>query len=563
MKKIGDFIRNNYKRFYFALGINVFFYILFNLLFYARYNAVDDPFMEMFVCGAYGDFDIHMIYTNVVIGVFLSTLYRITTSVPWYGIFQILLAMFSLSAILFVFFNRKNKYIKFLALAADFATAYEAFTKVQFTKTAAYLAVAGYLLIAYSFETKKRNKVQIFGIIFIALSFMTRIGMFLGTSSICVACFIPFILSCFKNRKNMEDRNNFLSLVKVAAISLLLVGSLYFIDSLAYRSPGWTYYKNFNEYTTQFEDINLPSYDLYEKEYNELGINREDFALYAHVDHNDPDVFNMEVMEKVKQPQPHKHMDSNEFVMFLLRGRNSLFKHKPTSMFTFLIVSILLLFVFFSKPSLSGWLSAFYIGVLAFINLFYSYMMHEWLDRVTISVLAAVIFTLLFVTELKENRITKGLTVFITCAVLIISFYAWNGYFKGNMQSWINDYNVNHEVLDEIYEDKDHLYMSRTLLPLWKIYYTPYSGIRKGAMDNYSMLGDWIANTPLYVKVINNYGINNPYKDLINNEKAYFIGYQDDMSQVLAYLQRHYDPNTQAELIRTSGPYYIYSFVSK
>lgn len=537
--------------------------MIFNLLFYARYNAVDDPFMEMFVCGAYGDFDIHMIYSNVVFGVFLSTLYKITTAVPWYGIFQILLAMFSLSAILYVFFNRKNKYIKILALAADFVTAYEAFTKVQFTKTAAYLAIAGYLLVAYSFETKKRKRAQFFGILFIALSFMTRIGMFLGTSSICVGCFLPDILKWLKNWKNKDSQKDLLTLIKVAAVSLLAVGSLYFIDSLAYRSPGWTYYKNFNEYTTQFEDINFPSYDQYEKEYNELGISREDYILYSQVDHNDPDVFGMEVMEKVKQFQPHKQMDSNEFVMFLLRGKNSLFKHKPTSMFSFLIVSILLLFVFACKPSLSGWISVIYIGILAFLNLFYSYMMHEWLDRVTISVLAAVIFSLLYVSDLKENKVIRYLTVLISCTALIISCYAWNGYLKGNMQEWIDEYNINHEVLDEIYEDKDHLYMSRTLLPVWKIYYTPYSGIRKGAMSNYSMLGDWIANTPLYVDVINNYGITNPYRDLINNDQAYFIGYEEDMSQVLAYLQRHYDPKTKADLVRTSGPYYIYSFVSQ
>ncbi len=232
-------------------------------------------------------------------------------------------------------------------------------------------------------------------------------------------------------------------------------------------------------------------------------------------------------------------------------------------MFSFLIVSILLLFAFACKPSLSGWVSVIYIGILAFFNLFYSYMMHEWLDRVTISVLAAVIFSLLYVSDLKENKIVKYLTVFISCAALVISCYAWNGYLKGNMQEWIDDYNINHKVLDEIYEDKDHLYMSRTLLPVWKIYYTPYSGIRKGAMSNYSMLGDWIANTPLYVDVINNYGITNPYRDLINNDRAYFIGYEEDMSQVLAYLQRHYDPDTKADLVRTSGPYYIYSFISQ
>ena len=230
--------------------------------------------MEMIACGAYGKPDYHLIYINVIIGFVISSLYTLIHSIPWYGLMHIIMAILSLSAIMYVFLNRENKLAKVMAIAIIFIISYEAYTKVQFTKTAAYLATAGYILIAYSFESEDRLKKQISGIFFLVNSFMIRTGMFLGCSAVCLGCLLPVLFNSIKNFK--KNKKDFLNLFFVGLCSLALVGAVYLVDSSCYTSEGWKYYKEFNEYTTQFEDINFPSYSLYEKEYKELGIDRED-----------------------------------------------------------------------------------------------------------------------------------------------------------------------------------------------------------------------------------------------------------------------------------------------
>ena len=561
MLKLKTFIEDKYRRFWFALAINIFLFIFFNCFFYCRYHTVDDVFMEMFACGAYGQPDHHLIYTNAILGFILQGLYTLLPSVPWYGLMHILMALLSLSAITYVFLNRDRSYVGYLALLAVFIVSYEAYTKVQFTKTAAYLACAGYILIAYSLEIDKTQRIrkQIGGVIFLWNSFMIRTGMFLGVSAVCLGCLLPLILSCFKDKTRLKELKE---LFMIGLCSLFIVGISYAIDAAAYRSEGWAYYKKFNEYTTQFQDINLADYDEFEKEYNELGIDRDDVRLYRSTDHNDPDLFDLDTMEKVRQLQPYKPVNMDEFVMFVLRGYNTLFRQKSLATFTAFTIFILLLFVFGCKTDWISWLSLIFTGLAAFFAFAYTYFMHGWFDRTTLSIMTAVIFTVLYLLKPRKNKVIKGLIMTFLLVSIVGSLVIWSEYFRWNMEEWKQDYQLNHEVLDMIYEDQDHLYISRTTLPVWKRYYTPYEQIRRGAMANYSPFGDWIANNPLLVRTLKNYDVVNPFRDIVNNPKVYYIGEEDNMDLVMTYIRKHYYPSAEAVFVDYYGPYLVYSIVA-
>ena len=559
MARIRKFLADNYRKFSFSIIVNLALCLFFNILFYCRYHTVDDVFMEMNVCGAYGKFDPHLIYSNIILGYVLKFLYHFNNSFPWYGLMHILMALFSLSTIMYVFMNNENRIAKILVMVAIFIVSYEAYTKVQFTKTAAYLACAGYILIASSLEDEKRIIKQIFGIIFIWNSFMIRTGMFLGSSAICLGCLMPKIISYLKGIKQEHNRKDFVNLICVGLCSLLIVGASFFIDSSAYKTEGWSYYKRFNEYTTQFQDINFPSYTEYEEEFNKLGIYLEDYRLYDDSDHNDPDLFDLEKMEVIKKLQPYKTVNSNEIVMFGLRGYNTLFKQKSLATFTLVAVFIVLFFVFGCRNSWISWLSVLYTGFATVFAFAYTYFMHGWFDRTTLAVMTAFIFTMLYLLEPKENKISKTIVYCFAVFTVVCSLFIWSEYFRWNMNDWREEYQINHEALNEIYEDKDHLYISRTSLPLWKRYYTPYDKIRFGSMSNYSPLGDWIANTPLLKKTLTDYGVRNPYKDMVNNDKVYFIGFSDNMQPVIDYIQRHYYQNLEVETVKECGPYVVYS----
>ena len=131
------------------------------------------------------------------------------------------------------------------------------------------------------------------------------------------------------------------------------------------------------------------------------------------------------------------------------------------------------------------------------------------------------------------------------------------------MADWIKDYESEHLVLDEIYEDKDHLYILRTSIPFWKAYYTPYDTIKNGAMGNISQFGDWLSNTPFCISVLKKFGVTNPYKDIVDNEKVYYIGLQNDNGEVLIYIRDHYFKTARFEYVKSIGRYDVYSILSE
>ena len=563
MNKIIDYCKNNYKKYTFSLCLNALLFVLFNIFFYCRYHTVDDTFMEMIACGAYDYPDYHLIYINSIIGFLLGGLYRLVSFIPWFGIMHILFALLSFSTITYVFFNRDNKISIIFILGIIFISSYEAYTKVQFTKTAAYLATAGFCLIAYSFESNYKKTNRIYGVIFLALSFLIRTGMFLGCSAICLGMLMPMILKSLKGIKTKENLRNIIDLFKVGAISLLIVLVSFFIDKLTYSSNEWTYYKHYNEYTTQFQDINLPYYETFEKQYNDLGIDYEDFLLIDSVDYNDPDFFNFETMEKIKQLQPYKTIDSNEIVMFILRMQNNLFNQKTIICFTLLLLFALFAFIFLSKFDLLRLISAFYIFAATMFAFAYTAFMHGWFDRTTISIMFSLVVSATYVINPRDNKIGFVISSSAVVIVLVISLFNWNSYYKWNMKPWIDEVKMNKEVLSQIREDSDHLYLSRTSLPLWKRYYGPYDIIADGAMKNYSPLGDWIANMPLLVNTLERYDVRNPYKDSVNNQKVYFIGDEAGLDLVKKYIQKHYYENVEFVLVKKMGVYEVFSAISK
>ena len=561
--RVINYIKENYKSYYFSLGICILFLIVFNLLFLCRYHTVDDAFMEMIACGAYGSPDEHLIYSNSILGFILKYLYMMTNSIPWYGIMHLVLTVLSFSIILYVFFNKNNKLIKIWALIAIFVCCFQGYMRVQFTKTSAYLAMAGYILIAHSFDYEKRKTKQTIGIIMIVLSFMIRTGMFFACSTVAVGTMIPMILRWLRNRNDEKTKSDFKNLVKVALISMLLVGGSFFIDSLSYRSKEWSYYKEFNSYTTQFEDVNFPSFDKYEKQYLELGIDKEDFMLYNSVDHNDPDLFGIDTMEKVRQLQPYIDINFNQFKVFLSKGYENLFKLKSLKPFTTMFFMIMIIFVISKQNhNFVDIVSLIYVILTAFVAFAYSYFMHGWYDRISIGIMMVVIFTILYFLKPNYNKylsLVSGMMIIILIAVCATQ---WRSSLRIYQDDFREEYKINHEVLDFIYDDKDHLYISRTSLVLWKKYYTPYDQIKTGAMSNYSPLGDWIANMPLLVETLERYNVRNPYKDIVNNDKVYFIGNDDNLALVETYIRKHYYSNLQVNIVNKIGPYTVYSFIS-
>ena len=77
--------------------------------------------------------------------------------------------------------------------------------------------------------------------------------------------------------------------------------------------------------------------------------------------------------------------------------------------------------------------------------------------------------------------------------------------------------------------------------------YSPFETAPKGYWDRIVLLGGFDCGHPTIMDNLRLYGVENPYRDCIGNERVYLI--EDDIELTLRYLREHYDPGAEAERV--------------
>ena len=98
-KKITSYFAN-ITPFQLAFLINALFLICYLISGTMKYEVSDDFMMEVMVSGAYtGTPSPYIMFMNPLIGLFLSTLYKLHASLNWYFYFQVAMIFLSLTGI--------------------------------------------------------------------------------------------------------------------------------------------------------------------------------------------------------------------------------------------------------------------------------------------------------------------------------------------------------------------------------------------------------------------------------------------------------------------------------
>ena len=98
------------------------------------------------------------------------------------------------------------------------------------------------------------------------------------------------------------------------------------------------------------------------------------------------------------------------------------------------------------------------------------------------------------------------------------------------------------EVYQQIREDKEHLYIVTSFAPRIYYAYDFWEPCAQGDFSNIYNSYGWEFNVPVKKAVLEEYGIENLYRDSINNEKVYFVAdVQQELLQL--YIQENYNPN--------------------
>lgn len=525
--KIINYIKNNYKKLWFSFAINLILVFLIILLFVPIFDTNDDIAIRSFVTGEYGFYDYHIVFSNVILGWVLASLYQMINFIPWYELMHYLFIYLSLSFLTHIILNKGKSLLLLLTILLLFSI--DLYVKLQFTKTASVLSISGGLILINNALNDEEHKIMyLFGILLIVLGFMVRPKQCLACLGIEAAFCIPFYKTLF-TKKN----------ILVCLIIMILCGLCYFVDKKSYSSKEYQEYLTFNYLRSELLDRGFPDYSVNWGKFHDMELTENAYWLYWTWDFNDPDKFTIPVMQEIVDLKQNEEINIKNNILYI-------FKY----MFNKIYYAILILLVISMIIRKNGFSTSMLMCFLSFICLcYFALLMKPDLEDRVIYPLLFEMFILLFYSYnpidfiRKKNYICSFWISFIT--IVLIFFAIFNIY--GTQSRFIyNDKKINEKYLESI--NKNDVYIVST--PCNLISNKLFDQVDFGVYSNKIMLGGWQTHHPLFLQVANLNNVSNPFDDLINRDDVYLISNDKRLDLIIKYIEDYYFSNVDYDVIK-------------
>lgn len=273
------------------------------------YGSNDEFTLAAIASGAYGSYTQYFIYLHSAFGWILKCFYMLFPSVNCYTMVMYGLIFLSLSAIGCTWITRWKKIGAVMAVMLVLAGLSPLYVELQYTKTAAVVTAAGYVLLfigGQKAEKWKKAFVQALGILLLLLGSWIRFQSFGMVSILAFGFWLARAVGVLKTR----EWKQFLvcdCLPCIIAFSCVF-GSIAAENVLVY-TPGSQeeHYREYDKARQRLLDYGVPEWDDYQAEYEALGLTRTDVInlekwLIADYDRYTADTFNAIVAFRQDRP---------------------------------------------------------------------------------------------------------------------------------------------------------------------------------------------------------------------------------------------------------------------
>ncbi len=249
------------------------------------YGSNDEFTLAAIASGAYGDYTQYFIYLHSGFGWLLKLFYSLVPGVNWYTAVMYGLIFLSLTAVGCTWIGRWKKTGTILSVMLVLACAQPLYVEMQYTKTAAAVTAAGYvLLLGGVYEEEERSGERrrfarpagtVLGILLLLLGGWIRFHAFGMVSLVAFGLWLARAGRAWKDR----SRKTFLlrDCLPCALAFVLIFGSLLLENMLVY-TPGSAeaHYRDYDRARQKLLDYGVPEWDEYQAEYEALGLTRTD-----------------------------------------------------------------------------------------------------------------------------------------------------------------------------------------------------------------------------------------------------------------------------------------------
>lgn len=544
---------DNRKAFWICLAANLLVAALLMACNTCAFEKNDDNYISAILFGAQGPAHRESVYINRVLGGALKLLIGLAPGVQWYAIFQCVLLVASFTALTYILWTelkalRSVKIGIFLLFLG-----FEAYVRIQFTKTAGLAVIAAVLLLVRSlFGSGKKLWSTVSGCLLFMLGFMLR----KDACYVACAALLPVAL-CVALPKLV--RAEWREKARMGAVCIFLcvtcLGS-YLNNQIFFRSREWEDYRTFNSLRRELTDYGFPDYDLNEQAYLDLGISRTDYDLYRTWNYADPEEFTPEKMKALAELRAKQSITPVIIVDFAGAAAEAAMALKVLPALIFLFA----LFALGKKKKRECVLFALSLICIGGMEFYLFLRGRAFLNRVDfIFYCLIMLFFLLAADEgiLSQNRVMKTLATLAAILVLALGLPSQGEkVYKNRQPASMETYEILHADADSFY-----IIENSTQDRLWTSAYRVFGAPPAGILANSACLGGWQFPSPYQLQSYEAYGIRNIYRDMVDNPSIYLVADRRE-DWILTHIREHYAPDAELQLVRTINRHPVYRVVT-
>ena len=568
-----------------AVLVNAFFLTFILLYCGAYYELSDDWFFAKNIAAGNYDYTFCSYFIQFLTGLLQKVIYPVNAFI----VLQIALGFVAFSTICYVFletFKFKKGILLVLMLECLFAV--NIYSIVTFTKTAAFLAAAGGLVMLWAYQSKKHLGFWVYGIVLVLFGSFYRMKIFYSV----LAVFFFVVAACvFAEIKKWNFKGItkvFKEVLSVKTIALVLVMLIavfsydYVSRELIYQGEGMEYYKEYNSLRSSVVDFTMPDYEKegVAEKYQNIGISENDFNMIRSWYLDDEGNADVETLTKLCELQETEKSELSEILKNMVKTEFEYVRELTPEgilIIAYIVLAALILILYKNKGFL-------FVGFISFvILLLYSYLWYGGRSnyRAVFSILFSAIVCLLYCTRLLEYRkcfakLRESKKILFSAAAALACFVFAGSFLYLTVTITPEELPVTvpdgYPELEEYIEAPENEGKTFALSRLSYLCFRNAVKLRdplvldqeEDAYDRCVYFGSTYYAHPRYNEMLEEIGVDNLYKDIIDNDDIYFVD-RGDIKMFVKYLNEQYNDEETVfgyKFVAKASPYKIYRIVS-
>lgn len=492
-----------------------------------NYQVHDDRYMMEFLSGKFLDSsDAHLVYIKYPLAILLQGMYQLFPGHDWYAAVMLILQI-AMIAIITWYIVRNIKQMKYKVFSQIVFYSFFILCWINeitcFTYTTVAALVGATIVVVYALgQDRIRDYAMLLVLCFIV--FNLRSDLFLMILPVCGILWI---------RKSLQ--NSFKKQIVFGLILLIVVGSSWVCNAVAYSSQPWSAYMKYNSARTKVYDYDYDDLIVYQNNremYDKLNISEEECAILESYDLSlcDEKLYG-KIPDIADTYRDNKSLGTKVRDTIKVILSDGLLESKMMTLVSVFLWGILIASTIWLRKKNVVWMEIGFALVHIVLWLYLGYK-GRILPRVSHSMLLMQIVTpciclyYIFSGEItqKWNRNAKRL-VSIGMLIVLMGVGAYDILLcnklmhKNEKEAGYRDQYIIEQYCNK---HKENFYFL-DVFSVVECKYT-FDFYNKNEYENFVSLGDWFGNSPIYKKKLQIEQIDSVRQAVMENESVYVIG---------------------------------------